>query len=101
MTDVLVEYVDNVLLERIRGLAKERQCSINEVMLHALRCGLGISSAKRLSESHRTGLGETSTDWADDEQGAFHEALQALARTRPTQFAPEVIGHTAEAGGAE
>lgn len=100
---MVLQHVDGLLVERIRSLAKERQCSINEVMLHALRRGLGISAAQRFSESLRDpdALAVPDGDWGDVEQGVFQEALRALAQTRPTQLAPERIGYGDGMAGAE
>ncbi len=39
--------------------------------------------------------------WEAAERGVFDEALQALARTRPTQLAPESSRYDAPASGAE
>lgn len=101
MTDMVVQYIDNVLLERIRGLARERQCSLNEVMLQALRCGVGIYGAQAQNESQRDAgdLTQVEMHWARAERDVFHEALRALAQTRPTQFAPEVMAYASELPG--
>ncbi len=93
MTDVILQHVDSLLLERVKTLAKERQCSINDVLLQALRNGLGISAAQQFSETQRdpealTALGG---HWDAAETGVFKEALCALAQAPATQFAPESI----------
>lgn len=103
MPDMILQHVDSMLAERIRALARDRQCSTNDVMLKALRNGLGMSAAQHFSESLRDP--ETVTvlggHWDDAEQGAFQEALRALVQTRPTQLAPESINYGAAASGAE
>lgn len=103
MTDMILQYVDGRLVERIRGLAKERQCSVNDVMLNALRNGLGISAAQDYSETLRDTDALTALEgsWEDSEQGIFREAMSALAQTPATQFAPENIGYDDRAAGAE
>lgn len=103
MTDVTLQYVDNVLIERIRSLARERQWSINDVLLHALRDGLGISAAQQFSESLRDpdAPGVLDGHWEDAEKGAFQAALCALANTVPTQLAPESIRASVALPGAE
>lgn len=102
MPDMVLQHVDSLLAERIRALARDRQCSPNDVMLHALRNGLGMSAAQHFSESLRDPESVTVLDghWDDAEQGVFQEALRALAQTRPTQLAPERISY-GEASGAE
>lgn len=103
MTDMILHHVESLLAERIRALAKERQCSVNDVMLHALRNGLGISAAQEFSETLRDPetLSRLNGNWEDAEQGIFQEAIHALAQTRATQFAPESLGHAERAPGAE
>lgn len=103
MPEIVVQYVDTQLVERVRLLANERQCSINEVMLLALRRGLGLSTLQSFSESQCDALALDAGDgeWGAAEQRAFHDALRALAQTRPTQFAPEALAGAAVAGGAK
>lgn len=102
MPEIVVQYVDSQLVERIRHVANERQCSINEVMLLALRRGLGLSLLSACSENHCDTLALDAGDagWGVAEQGAFRDALRALAQTRPTQFAPEALGDQIESAGA-
>ncbi|CAM5493240.1 hypothetical protein RLIN73S_06280 [Rhodanobacter lindaniclasticus] len=101
--DMIVHHIDGLLAERIAALAKLRQCSVNDVMLDALRSGLGMSVAQQYSESLRNPNALTVLDghWEAAERGAFQEALQALARTRPTQLAPESIRYDEPGAGAE
>jgi hypothetical protein len=101
--DMILQYVDSLLAERVKALAKERQCTVNDVLLHALRNGLGISAAQHFSETRRDPEAPTILDghWEAAEKGAFEEALNALARTCPTQLAPERIRFDGSPGGAE
>lgn len=93
MSEIVLQYVDSLMAERIKSLARERQWTVNDVMLHALRNGLGISAAQQYSESRLEpdAFGDLGGHWEAAERGAFQEALHALAQTRPTQFAPESI----------
>jgi ribosome biogenesis protein Tsr3 len=100
---MILQHVDSLLAERIKARARARQCSINEVMLHALRNGLGLSAEQHFSENLRDpeALTALDGDWEAAEQGVFQEALRALAQTRPTQLAPESINYGEAASGAE
>lgn len=102
MPDMLVQYVDSQLVERLRLLANERGCSMNEVLLLALRRGVGLFSTRPSSESHCDAamLDGRDDDWEAAERGAFRDALRALAQTRPTQFAPEATAGQAGSAGA-
>lgn len=97
---MILQYVDSLMAERIKSLARERQWTVNDVMLHALRNGLGISVAQNYSEGRLEADSFDNLDghWEADERGAFQEALHALAQTRPTQFAPERIRPLESAG---
>jgi hypothetical protein len=99
--DMILQHVDSLLAERVKALARDRQCSINDVLLHALRNGLGMSPAQQLSETLRESQTELDGQWEALEQGVFQEALHALAQTRPTQLAPENIRYVATTTGAE
>ena len=103
MPDMIVNHVDGLLAERIAALAKLRQCSVNDVLLDALRIGLGMSVAHQYSESLRNPNTVAMLDghWEAAERGVFQEALQALAKTRPTQLAPENIRYDEPGSGAK
>lgn len=103
MPDMILHHVDSLLAERVRVLARERQCPVNDILLRVLRNGLGISAAQQFSESRRDAQVLTAHEghWEASEMGVFQEALQALAQTHPTQFAPENIRCDEFAGGAE
>lgn len=102
MTDMMIRHVDDVLVERVRALEKERNWSTNDVLLHALRYGLGLSAAHEYSEFARDpgALKELHADWADAERGVFNEAMQALARANPTQLSPESVRMASSSGAA-
>lgn len=81
MPDLVVRHIDTLMAERIKALAKGRHWSINDVVLQALRHGLGLSEsnhpfAETLLDADSVVL---SGHWDADERAAFHEALQALS----------------------
>ena len=100
---MILQHVDSLLAERVKALARDRQWSVNEVLLHALRNGLGMSAAQQFSETVRDpqALTQLGGHWEAAEQGAFQEALHALAKTHPSQLAPESIRFDASGAGAE
>lgn len=103
MPDMILQHVDSLLAERIRSLAKDRRWSINEVLLHALRRGLGMATTKSFNETtcESQTLQMLDEHWGSAEHGAFQEAMRALAQTRPTQLAPENIRGCVPSDGAE
>lgn len=90
MPDLVVRHIDSLMAERIKALAKDRHWSINDVVLHALRHGLGLSAAGQITSETMLDPGSLVLpgQWDLSEKAAFQEALQALSMTRPTQLAP-------------
>jgi hypothetical protein len=94
MPDLVIRHIDNLMAERIKSLAKDRQWSINDVVLHALRHGLGMTESSNLFAETLFDPGATvlSGQWDAKEKAVFQEALQALASARAEQLAPENLG---------
>jgi hypothetical protein len=91
MPDITIRHIDRLMAERIKLLAKERQWSINDVVLQALRHGLGVSESNGLhSENLResSDLSGSGGHWDASEQAIFREAMQAMAVARSEQLAP-------------
>ncbi len=89
MPDLVVRHIDNLMAERIKALAKSRRWSINDVVLHALRHGLGMSDggvafSENLIDADAVVL---SGHWDASERAAFHEAIQALSVAPAGQLA--------------
>lgn len=87
--DLVVRHIDNLMVERIKALAKARRWSINDVVLHALRHGLGLADGaqpftENLIDVDAVVLGG---HWDAAERAAFHEAIQALSVAPPGQLA--------------
>lgn len=88
MPDILVRHIDDQLAERIKTLARERNWTINEVILHALRFGLGLSGDDL--EPHEPELQDVARlagTWDATETRAFDAALSALDEAPSGQFA--------------
>jgi hypothetical protein len=91
MPDIVIRHIDNSMAERIKTLAKERQWSINDVVLHALRHGLGMASSGNIFAETMLDPGDLtvlSGQWDAAEKAVFQEAIQALASARAEQLAP-------------
>lgn len=89
MPDLVVRHIDNLMAERIKALAKARRWSINDVVLHALRHGLGMNDggvafSENLIDADAVVL---SGHWDAAERAAFHEAVQALSVAPAGQLA--------------
>lgn len=77
MPDILVRNIDEVMAERIKAIAREREWSINDVILHALRqsLGLGDDDIFRREMHDIAVIGGT---WDSRETKAFRSAVEAF-----------------------
>ena len=76
MPDILVRHIDDAMAERIKAIAREREWSINEVILHAMRHGLGLSEDTMRRELHD--IAHLRGTWEPTETTAFRLALEAF-----------------------
>ncbi|HET7663569.1 MAG TPA: hypothetical protein VFK31_08020 [Rhodanobacteraceae bacterium] len=87
MPDIVVRHIDDAMAERIKTLARERQWSINDVILHGLRYGLGMGGDAFAShENDFRSVANLSGTWDASETAAFQEALDALASAEPERM---------------
>ena len=90
MPDIVVRHIDDAMAERIKTLARERQWSINDVILHAMRYGLGMGGDAFASHEHEfRSVAHLGGTWDATETEAFQEALNALASAKPEQMKNE------------
>jgi hypothetical protein len=97
--DIVIRHIDNLMAERIKSLAKDRQWSINDVVLHALRHGLGMAQSGNVFAETMLDPGELtvlSGQWDAREKAAFQEAVQALSMAQPTQLSPSQLALSEE-----
>ncbi|WP_250339414.1 MULTISPECIES: hypothetical protein [Luteibacter] len=87
-----MRHIDEQMAERIKTLARERRWSINEVILHALRYGLGLSPGDVFNELllEPGDIARLTGAWDAEEQAAFQDALSALAQASPSALADVV-----------
>ena len=79
MPDILVRNIDESVAERIKTIARERNWSINEVILHILRHSLGFGGEDIVNrEIHDVAV--LSGTWDTRESAAFRTALEAFER---------------------
>lgn len=78
MPDILVRHIDDALADRIKDIARERQWSINEAILYALRRGVGLDTDDVRRELHDIAM--LSGTWESTEAAAFRAALEAFER---------------------
>ncbi|MDX2298199.1 MAG: hypothetical protein NW204_00585 [Xanthomonadaceae bacterium] len=76
MADILLRDVDNGMVERVKQIARERGWPIHDVLLHALKQGLGIIEPEPPKEPGD--IARLAGSFEDTETRAFDEALRAL-----------------------
>lgn len=86
MPDIVIRHIDDALAERIKDLARARRWSINDVILHVLRHGLGLAHGdlgwmQTADVAHMTGT------WRAEEADAFQDAMAALENIPDGTFA--------------
>ena len=75
--DILVRNIEEAVAERIKAIARERDWTINDVILHVLRQSLGFGGEDILNREIQdiAVLGGT---WDSRETTAFRTALEAF-----------------------
>jgi hypothetical protein len=86
--DILVRNIEESVAERIKAIARERNLSTNEVILHVLRHSLGFGGDDLVRrELHDVAvIGST---WDAGETAAFRTALEAFERIDGTPLFDE------------
>lgn len=80
MADILLRDVDAVMVERIKQIARERDWPIHDVLLHALKQGLGIIEPE--PPKVPGDIARLTGSFEDEETRAFNEALAELRKLR-------------------
>ena len=81
MPDILLRNIDDATAERIKAIARERNWSINEVIVYILRHSLGFGGediVKRDRDIHDVVV--LAGTWDPKESAAFRTALEAFER---------------------
>lgn len=89
MPDILVRHIDDTTAERIKAIARERQWTINEVILHALRHGLGFAG-EEISHRELHDIAHLRGTWEPTEAAAFRKALEAFERVEGSPLYEEL-----------
>jgi len=75
--DILVRNIDEPMADRIKAIAREREWSINEVILHALRHSLGLID-EDLVHREMHDIAVIGGTWDSRETSAFRSAVEAF-----------------------
>jgi hypothetical protein len=78
--DILVRNIEEVVAERIKAIARERQWSINEVIVHLLHESLGFIAADETFRREMHDIAVLAGTWDQRETAAFRSAVEAFER---------------------
>ena len=81
--DILVRNIEESVAERIKAIARERNWSINEVILHVLRHSLGFGGEDVVRRENHD-MAVIGSTWDAGETAAFRTALEAFERVEGT-----------------
>src|SRR5262249_44449600 len=79
--DILVRNIDDAIAERIKLLARERNWSINEVIVHLLRHSRG-RGGEALAHREIHDVAVLAGTWKPNESSAFREAVEAFEKVQ-------------------
>lgn len=79
MPDFLLRGIDNAVAERVKALARDRNWSINDVILQLLKQALGLSEDDiAAGNAVHQDIATLAGAWDPDESAAFRAALEAF-----------------------
>jgi len=76
--DLLVRGIDSAMAERIKALARERNWSINDVILNLLKQGLGLGKDAPAGAGTHQDIALMAGTWDASEAAAFRAAVEAF-----------------------
>jgi len=77
--DILVRDIDEPMAERIKAIARERQWTINDTILHLLRHALGFDP-EDIFHREMHDIAVLAGTWDSVETAAFRSAVEAFER---------------------
>ncbi|MDQ2972106.1 MAG: hypothetical protein ABIY40_04470 [Rhodanobacteraceae bacterium] len=78
MPEILLQQIDNVLLERLRNVARQRECSVDDLIVTTLRHAFASPELSAAPESDSEAIGLVATRWDAEEAALLREAAQAF-----------------------
>lgn len=80
MPDIVIRHIDDAMADRIKAVARERKWTINEVVLHVLRHGLGLEHGDPVWLQSND-IAHLAGTWGNEEAKAFNDAMKAFEDT--------------------
>lgn len=76
--DILVRNIEEVVADRIKAIAREKQWSINEVIVQLIKQGLGVLGGEDIFHREMHDIAVLSGTWDSRETAAFRSAVEAF-----------------------
>ena len=92
MPDILVRNIEEVVAERIKAIARERDWTINDVILHLLHESLGFVSGDETFRREMHDIALLAGAWDARETAAFRSAVEAFEQRDEHSLFPEAPG---------
>jgi hypothetical protein len=86
--DILVRDIEESVAERIKAIARERQWTINEVILHAIKQSLGFAG-EDIFHREMQDIAVLSGTWDQKETAAFRSAVEAFEKRDEHSLFPD------------
>lgn len=80
MPDILVRNIEEIVAERIKAIARERQWTINEVILQLLHESLGFVAGDETFRREMHDIAVLAGTWDQRETAAFRSAVEAFEK---------------------
>lgn len=97
MPDFLLRGIDNAVAERVKSIARDRNWSINDVILHLVKQSLGMTEEDIAGGDPRhQDIATLAGTWDPAESAAFRAALEAFESLPEEEpLAPRTAGGAA------
>ena len=90
MPDILVRDIEESVAERIKAIARERQWTINEVILHLIKQSLGFAG-EDIFRREMQDIAVLSGTWDQKETAAFRSAVEAFEKREEHSLFPDEL----------
>ena len=90
MPDILVRDIEESVAERIKAIARERQWTINEVILHLIKQSLGFTG-EDVFRREMQDIAVLSGTWDQKETAAFRSAVEAFEKREEHSLFPDEL----------
>ncbi|MEO6967642.1 MAG: hypothetical protein ABI132_04190 [Rhodanobacteraceae bacterium] len=89
MPEILLQQIDEALLARLRTVARQRECSLEELIVATLRHAFASFERPDVPEADSDAIGLVATHWDAEEAAFLRDAAQAFDEVPKGDTVPE------------